>query len=130
MIFIWATVKDNIILHYWVTEQNVHETELLENSKEMSRNNLSLSFGAILGVFDGATLQVIAFRVYDLRELLGSEKLQVIYSCTQLTSNIDVNTLFFNVRENFCYPVKVLVCRKQVFWGKETPIEMKFIEPV
>lgn len=110
-----------------MTEQNVHKIELLEKSKEISRNNISLSFGAVVGVFDSATLQVIGFRVYDLRVLLGSEKFQVIYSWTQLPSNTDANILFFQCKKNILSS-EAFGCRKQVFWGKETPIEIKFID--
>lgn len=65
MIFIYATVKYNIIISYWMTEQ----IGLLEKSKEISRKNVHVSFGAI-SAFDSATWQIIGFRVFP-----GSENL-------------------------------------------------------
>lgn len=63
MIFKYATVKYNIVISYWMTEQDVSEFEQLKKSKEISRNHVYLSFELIVSVFDGATWQVISFSV-------------------------------------------------------------------
>lgn len=68
MIFIYATVKYNIIVSYWMSELNVSKIGLLEKSK-ISGNNVHVSFGAI-SAFDSATLQITGFRMFP-----GSENL-------------------------------------------------------
>lgn len=46
-----------------MTEQNVNKIGLLEKSKEISRNSVFISLGALVGMLDSATLQVLGFRV-------------------------------------------------------------------